>query len=197
MYVSPGEAAKHYSVTTNTIRLWADTGKIKYIKTSGGHRRYLIEDKIKDINIKRRKIIYCRVSSKKQVRDLERQVGYLRSKYPDYEVITDIGSGINFKRPGFLQIMAALIDGYIEKVVVAYRDRWSRIGFELFEWLFSRYEASIESIDTEIKNPEKELSRDLMEIITVYTARYYGLRKYNDENIDSENISESGSEDDV
>lgn len=177
MYVSPREAAEHYKVTTNTIRTWADNGKIEFIKTSGGHRRYLIKDKIIQ-NTTRRQIIYCRVSSVKQKGDLERQVEFLRKKYPNHEVVKDIGSGINFKRTGFLQIMAGLFDGIIEEVIVAHSDRWSRIGFDLFEWIFSRFESRITSLDKGEQSPEEELSKDLMEIITVFSARYHGLRSY-------------------
>lgn len=170
MYVSPKEAAEYYGVIPNTIRTWADQGKIQFIKTDGGHRRYLIEDK-DDIENERRRIIYCRVSSRKQKKDLERQTEFLRKHYPDHEVITDIGSGINFKRPGFIRILEELFDGNIEEVVVAHRDRFSRIGFEFFEWLFQKFESKITTFDKESESQEKELSKDLMEIITIFSAR--------------------------
>lgn len=193
MYVHPKEAAEHYKVTANTIRVWADSGKIKYIRTDGGHRRYLIEDTIS--SGKRKRIIYCRVSSKKQQQDLERQVEFLRKKLPDFEVIKDIGSGINFKRPGFLRIMEELFDGNIEQVVVAHKDRWSRIGFELFEQIFSRFDATITATDEESTSGEVELAKDLMEIITVFTARFYGKRTYKDNN--NKNSSKSGTAESV
>lgn len=177
MYVSPGRAAEHYNVTTNTIRLWADAGKIQVIKTDGGHRRYFIENQ-QDKKKERQKIIYCRVSGVKQKRDLERQCQYLRERYPNHELVTDIGSGINFKRTGFLRIMEGVFNQDIGEVVVAHRDRWARIGFELFEWIFQEFESKIICLDKEVENTERELAKDLMEIITVFSARFYGKRSY-------------------
>jgi predicted site-specific integrase-resolvase len=185
MYVTPKEASKYYNVSENSLRTWANTGKIKYSTTKGGHRRYLLESKQDIINqdtpvkdTERCKIIYTRVSSKKQQDDLVRQTDYLKTKYPDYTSVSDIGSGINFKRPGFKRILEGVFKGNIQTVVVAHRDRFTRFGYELFEWIFKQHGAEIVS-DTESDNTEQEeLSEDLMAIITVFTARYYGKRKY-------------------
>ena len=76
MYVHPKKAIKHFNVTENTLRVWANKGKINYITTEGGHRRYLIENTKKQTN-QPLKIIYSRVSSKKQQGDLDRQTQYL------------------------------------------------------------------------------------------------------------------------
>ena len=175
-YISSKQAQKHFKVSEQTLRDWANNGKIEFIRTDGGHRRY----KLKEINKNKLKIVYARVSSKKQDVDLQRQIGKLREEYPDYKIITDIGSGINFKRKGFKKILQSLFKGCIEEVVVASGDRFSRIGFELFFWMFKEFGAKLTVLDKGIcKSDSEELADDLMEIITVFTARYYCRRRYN------------------
>ena len=100
-YVRPHEATKYYDVSDTTLRKWAEHGKIEYKTTDGGHRRYKIPDPDEDgtkIIKRRRKIIYARVSSVKQQKDLQRQIKAMSTVYPEYEVVSDIGSGINFER---------------------------------------------------------------------------------------------------
>jgi len=179
-YVNPKEASEYYKVSKNTLRTWSNKGKIKYTTTKGGHRRYLLENK--QIPIKQIKVIYSRVSSKKQQGDLVRQTNYLKNKYPNHIVYSDIGSGINFERPKFKKVLEGVFKGCITEVVVAHKDRFTRFGYSLFEWIFKQHNAVLlcdQPKSTEIKN---ELSEDLMSIITVFTARYYGSRKYKKRN---------------
>ena len=175
-YISSKQAQKHFKVSEQTLRDWANKGTIEYTRTEGGHRRY----KLKEINKNKLKIVYARVSSKKHENDLQRQIGRLREEYPDYKIISDIGSGINFKRKGFKKILESLFEGCIEEVVVASSDRFSRIGFELFEWMFKHFRTKLTVLNKRVhKSDSEELADDLMEIIAVFTARYYGRRKYN------------------
>ena len=113
MYATPSEASKHYGVSENALRMWANEGRIKYIKTKGGHRRYILQDPEEQRREAKestgKSIIYTRVSSRKQKDDLERQSEYLSQKYPKHTIITDIGSGINFERKGFKGIFGRLI----------------------------------------------------------------------------------------
>jgi predicted site-specific integrase-resolvase len=182
MYVTPKEASKHYGVSENALRMWANEERIKYIKTKGGHRRYLLQEpneiyqETKESGGK--SIIYSRVSSRKQKDDLGRQTEYLSQKYPNYEIITDIGSGINFERKGFKRILEELFKGNIREVVVAHKDRFSRFGYNLFEWIFQQHGAKLVCDKETTTNQTEELSDDLMAIITVFTAKYYGRRKY-------------------
>ncbi len=179
-YVSSKTAQKFYKVSEQTLRDWANADKISYITTHGGHRRYRV---VKPSDNKK-KIVYARVSSKKQEGDLERQVEYLQKQCPGHEVIKDIGSGINYKRPGFRGILEQLFKGNIEEVVVSTGDRFSRFGREFFEWIFEQFGAKLTILNSrKFKSSSEELSEDLMEVITVFTARYYGRRKYkNSEN---------------
>lgn len=179
MYVKPKEACKHYNVSEQALRCWARDGKLKYFTTEGGHRRYLINTQQSQPTTETKSVIYARVSSGKQKADLERQAEYLRERYPNHLLITDIGSGINFKRKGLKAILEGVFNGTIKEVVVAQRDRFTRFGFELFEWIFESHGATLVCIDSqEDHSPSEELGEDLMAIITVFTSRYYGRRKY-------------------
>lgn len=176
-YVSPKEAIKFFGVSKETLRRWNIDGTIQTIKTNGGHRRYKIPEK--DNNQGKKNIIYARVSSSKQKSDLENQIKFIKQKYPTYEVITDIGSGINYKRKGFKRILELLFEGNINEVVVAHSDRFTRFSFELFVWMFNFHGSTLLDLSNEeSKSPEQELSEDLLSIITVFSARYYGKRKY-------------------
>ena len=178
-YVSPKKAAEHFKVTTQTLRRWAKQKKIKTIVTNGGHRRYYVENKGKFEENQDDKIIYARVSSKKQEKDLQRQVKYLQTKYPKYRIITDIGSGINFKRKGLNSILEGVFNRDIEEVVVTHRDRLTRFGFEHFDYIFKRFGSTLTVMDTkQEKSYEEELVDDVVSIISVFTAKHYGSRKY-------------------
>ena len=185
-YLRPEEATKLLKVSNQTLVNWDNEGKINCIRTKGKHRRYLYSDLIpfipnesvtrKDI---RRKICYCRVSTASQKEDLERQVEYFRGKYPDHEVIKDIGSGINFKRKGFNSILDSAVKGNISEVVVTHKDRLCRFGFDLIERIITDHSnGKILVLDKRETSPQEELINDLISIITVFSSRIYGLRSH-------------------
>ena len=138
MFVRTRKAIENLGVHPNTLRAWADSGKIQTIRTVGGHRLYDIESFIRKQDNKRR-ICYCRVSSRKQKDDLERQVKFMRTRYPEYEIIEDIGSGINYKRKGLISLLESANSGDVGEVVVAHKDRLSRFGFELIRWIIEKH----------------------------------------------------------
>lgn len=180
MFVAPKEASKYYQVTKETLRLWSEKGKVEFITTSGGHRRYKIKltDSITKLQ-DRKSYIYARVSSRKQESDLKTQINYLQSRYPNHELITDIGSGINEKRKGYKALLEQVFTGTVKQIVVAHKDRLSRFSFDLFQSVCSKYGTKIiVAREEEDKNGQQELTDDLMSVITVFTARYYGKRKY-------------------
>lgn len=180
----PSQLAEKLKVSKETLRLWAEQGKLKITKTEGGHRRYIYNEKTenKEDNLN---FIYARVSSKKQEDDLKRQVKFLQELYPKYKVITDIGSGINFNRRGFNNIIKAVIAGTVKEIVVAHKDRLCRFGYELVENLCKHFSTTITVInDNDDKSTSGELAEDLLSIITVFTARFYGKRKYKKQNKD-------------
>lgn len=180
MYVTPQQAAQYFGVSTETLRLWADKEKIDFIKTKNGHRRYKIH--VQDNKKKKISIIYARVSSRKQEEDLDRQIVFLQKKYPKHQLITDIGSGINFKRKGLITLLDKIFIGSVKEIVVAHRDRLTRFGFEIFEYICKKFNTKIIVIENDNKSPVEDLSEDLFSIITVFTARYNGMRKYEERN---------------
>lgn len=175
-YVNSKKAAEYYQVTYQTLRRWCQNDKIKYKKTKGGHRRYYIS---LQNDFAKGKYIYARVSSNKQKASLNQQIKYLRNLYPKHIVIKDIGSGLNFKRPGLQQLLRQCFKGYVSEVVVASSDRLSRIGTDLFEWIFSEFQSNLIILNRKpFMSREKELSQDLLSILSHFSARYHGQRRY-------------------
>ncbi|KAF5829765.1 hypothetical protein DUNSADRAFT_15547 [Dunaliella salina] len=138
-------------------------GKIKAKKTEGGHRRYICTPPpVIPNNEEKQSIIYTRVSSAKQKSDLERQTQFLQSHFPNYTVIQDVGSGINFKRRGLLTLLDLVFAGKVQHVVVSYKDRLTRFGFDLFEHIFNRFHVPITVLFSEpSKEPTNELAKAL------------------------------------
>jgi putative resolvase len=190
-YYTPKEASKKLGVHWQTLKNWDKQGKIKTIRSPGGKRYYDISDFINkiegtnnineelEIENKRKKICYCRVSSNSQKIELENQIKYMKDKYPEHEILYDIGSGINFNRHNLNKIINYGIKNELEELAIAYKDRLCRIGYELIENILKEY-SNINIIieNDEIKSPEEELTTDLIEIITVFSSKLYGIRSY-------------------
>ena len=138
VYVSAKKASELLDYTPDHLRRLANEGKIDYIRAGGGHRRYNVEKYIRTQSNPITTICYCRVSSSKQRDDLERQVNFMRSIYPEAEIIRDIGSGINFKRKGLNTVLDRLLQGDKRQVVIAHRDRLARFGIDLIRYLIGQ-----------------------------------------------------------
>jgi predicted site-specific integrase-resolvase len=184
-YVNGKTASNRLGISINTLRSYADKGKIDVIKTKGGIRRYNIEKYIKDnvnnpIEIETTyRVCYCRVSSYSRKDDLDRQVAYMQEKYPDFEIVTDVGSGINFDRKGLQKIIDYAIEGKLEKLAIAYKDILCRIGYNLVEYILTKYSNTEIIIDNDkSETVNEEMSIDLMQIVTAYTAKINGMRSY-------------------
>ena len=183
-YLRRGQASAQLGIHYNTLINMQKRNEIKTIKI-GGQRLYNVHEYIQsqglDLNINSKKnICYCRVSSRKQKEDLERQIEFMKKEYPFHEVITDIASGLNFKRRGLKKILRYAISGEINEIVIAYKDRLARFGFELIEWLIKEYsDGKITVISSlEEQTPINEISKDIISIMNVYVAKINGLRKY-------------------
>ena len=186
-YYSSNTVTKMLGVTAQTLRNWDKEGKLKPSYTKSNGYRYYSEDIIlsytqerktkKDLHV----IGYARVSSKKQVDDLNRQVDniktYLESKYSDYEIITDIGSGINYQKPGLKKLIEKINKKEVDVIVVLYKDRLLRFGFDLVEYFAKLNNVSIEVLDKINKTQDQELVEDLIQIITVFSCKLQGKRK--------------------
>lgn len=186
-YYSIGKFAKLIDKTEQILRNWDKKDILKpHHVTKSGYRYYSQQQLnyflgIKNQENENRKIIgYCRVSSNKQKDDLERQVEnvktYMYSKGYQFEIITDIGSGINYNNKGLNKLLDNVTNLEVEKIIVLYKDRLIRFGFELIENLCAKYGTSIEIIDNSDKTGEQELVEDMIQIITVFSARLQGKR---------------------
>ncbi|MBW4501523.1 MAG: IS607 family transposase [Scytonema hyalinum WJT4-NPBG1] len=164
-------------VSTHTRR-WEKSGIIKAIRTPSGQRRYDITSYqgLQTTRRKRATITYARVSSRGTYADLDRQVSVLKSLYPDSELITDIASGLNFKRAGLRTLLGRLRTGDIGLVVVAHKDRLARFGFDLIQWLCEQDGAELLVLNQNNLSPERELVEDILAIVHVFSCRLYGLR---------------------
>jgi predicted site-specific integrase-resolvase len=182
-YVTTKIACSTLNICRTTLRKYAEEGKIDNIRTEGNHRLYNLKKYIEDNNLThlikedKKNIIYCRVSSHDRKKDLERQIEYLKSIYPEHILITDIGSGINFKRKGLQEIINLAIENKLNEVVVTYKDRLCRIGYDLIEHILTTYSnAKIKIIKKNIENSIEEITNDLIEIVTVYSSKIHGKR---------------------
>ena len=184
MYLSINKVAKQLNKSAQTLRNWEKTGElIPAYKTKSGYRYYTKEqiNKLLGVEEKERVTIgYCRVSSRKQQDDLERQTenmrSYLCAKGYKFEIITDIGSGINYNKTGLNILLDKVIKGEVDKIVILHKDRLLRFGFELVEEICKRYGTSIEVVDNTPKTEEQELVEDLVQIITVFSCKLQGKR---------------------
>ena len=185
--LSIGKFAKSLGVSIQTLRNWDKEGKLKPTYVTENGYRYYSEDllnkfrNIKNVNkIKKKNILYARVSTKSQKDDLDRQVDNLKqyaySKGYSFEIITDIGSGINYKKEGLLKMINLVECGEVDRIIVLYKDRLIRFGYDLIEYICKLNDTKIEIVDNSTISKEQELTEDLVQIITVFANRLYGAR---------------------
>lgn len=184
--ISIGKFAKILGVTPTTVRRLHKTGELIPCHISAGGTRYYSEDQLKKFiskgteNVEKIVIGYCRVSTPSQKDDLETQVNnlktYMYAKGYKFKIITDIGSGINYNKKGLQELIKKINDKEISKIVILYKDRLIRFGFDLFKYLCELNDVEIEIIDNTEQSKEQELTDDLIQIITVFANRLYGQR---------------------
>jgi putative resolvase len=183
-FISRKHALEKLGIHYHTLYSLAKKGEIETIMV-GRNQMYNVEKYLNNQGIKeekiKRKICYCRVSSYKQKEDLKRQIIYMKELYPEYEIISDIGSGLNYNREGLQKIIEYGIKGELEILVIAYKDRLARFGFELIEKIINKYSNGKIIIlnKEEEKTPYEEITKDIISIMNVYAAKINGLRKYN------------------
>ncbi len=187
-YVGIGEAAEALGVSIDTLRRWERTGKLVGERTPGGHRRYDLAKLRPELfraeeEASRRTLAYARVSSRDQREDLERQKQvlelYCARQGWTFEVVSDLGSGMNYHKKGLKKLLDAIVEGSVGRLVVTHRDRLLRFGAEL---VFAICEAK--GVEVVILNKgedtsfEEDLAQDVLEIVTVFSARLYGSRSH-------------------
>jgi excisionase family DNA binding protein len=185
----PGEVCRRLGISYSTLSRWVREGRIKAVRTAGGVFR-VPESEVRriaeglPITKEIRAVIYARVSSSEQRSDLERQVQYLTqycsSKgYRVVDVLSDVASGLKTDRRGLLKLFNYVVNRQVDVVVVTYRDRLSRFGLEYLEHFFKQFGVRVEVVfGEEPKDAYQELVEDLIEIITSFAGKLYGLRSH-------------------
>jgi predicted site-specific integrase-resolvase len=191
-FINIREAVSISGIGIQTIRKLCDTNKITCYKTPSGQRKInkssleqmcnIVHDNEKVSIDSKENYIYSRVSSKKQMDDLSRQTNFIRTsdpKYESYVSITDIASGINFKRKGLWTILDSALQGTLGEVVIAHKDRLSRSAFDLIQCIIEKSGGNITILDDEKnKTSSEELAEELLSIIHVYSCKEMEKRRY-------------------
>jgi len=195
-YVGYQKVREQFDISAQTVKNWALRGAVDFRTIQNDSRktwlydidsigRYISKQQIDNNKTKEpdeNTVLYCRVSSQKQKSDLDRQIELLSSINPDYEVIKDIGSGLNFKRPGFTRMVERICRGEIQRIVVTFKDRLMRFGYDLFKQICKENGCQIlvYSKDHQLHDVEeeetRELQEDLLSVVNVFVARRNGKR---------------------
>ena len=178
------QAANQLGVSVSTLRRWDETGVLVAQRTPKGHRRYdlskinpnLTRNKVEQ---QRKTIAYARVSSHYQKSDLQRQIEmlelYCSAQGWSFEVISDLGSGMNYHKKGLKRLLDDILDNKIDRLVLTHKDRLLRFGAELVFALCEARQVEVVIINQgENLSFEEELAQDVLEIITMFSARLYG-----------------------
>lgn len=187
--MSPAAVIARYGVSRETLRRWNGEGRLAAVRMPGGKHLYRVADvecifgvDESDRRRKRIGIVYARVNGSEHQRgDLERQKADLLAARPGYELVEDVGSGLNWNRRGLRSILERTYAGEVEEVVVAHRDRLARFGVEPVEWVFSKHGVSLVVLGEEDRtgadgDHTRELADDLLSVVTVFVAKHNGMR---------------------
>src|SRR5437588_9921296 len=185
---TPAQFAKSIGVSVKTLQKW-DRIKVLPAKRTITNRRYYTEDdlaaalRLPRVQKERRTVAYCRVSSQAQKADLANQRQVLDEFCQQRQIqvdewIMEIGGGLNFQRKEFLRLVDAILDGQVERVVLAHQDRLARFGYQLVMHLCQTHKTELMVMNTEELSPEQELVQDLITITHCFSSRLYGLRHY-------------------
>lgn len=185
------QAAKYLNVSIDTLRLWDKSGKLKPLKTPGGHRRYdksTLNDFIGyEKTIKEQAevvcVTYARVSSneQKQKGDLDRQSQRLSEYCAKHgmlvtHIIKDVGSGLNDNRSGFVKLTDLIIKQKVNKLVIEHKDRLTRFQFKFIKKMFESYGCEVIVINGMDVSDTEELAADMMSLLASFSGKFYGKR---------------------
>jgi putative resolvase len=184
-HVTLSAASKLLGVTVRSLRKWSDEGKLKTIRTEGGHRRVAMSEirRLQGIEQKERTVTlcYCRCSTHKQEENLERQVGrvleHCAKQGWQVELFKEIGSGLNDNRAQFKRLLTRVADDDVARVVVEFKDRLARFGFETFVIYCRNLGVDVVVLeDAAPKEFEQEFADDIISLVASYSGRMYGRR---------------------
>lgn len=185
------QASQYLNVSDDTLRLWDKNGKLKPLKTVGGHRRYRKEDLDKFLGLSEEiiediidsTVTYARVSSNKQKQkgDLDRQSQRLseycaKKGWRVTHIIKDVGSGLNDNRSGFIRLTDMVLNKKVNKLVVEHKDRLTRFQFNFIKKIFESYGCEVIVIDGADVSNDEELATDIMSLMASFSGKFYGRR---------------------
>ena len=184
----------YLGVSVSTLRRWdSENSFCADYRTPGGHRRYSLsslrsmtheDNSSSELSSPKKTILYSRVSSSDQKLDLERQSLRLteyseKQGFQNTELIKDLGSGINYKKPGLNKLLRLLVENQVERLVLFHKDRLLRFGSELVFKICKYFDVEVEIIENQMDQSfEQELAADVIEIITVFSSKLYGRRAH-------------------
>lgn len=187
----PNQFAKKIGVSVSTLRRWDNENILKARRTQTNHRYYTDEDiqgykEAKNNNKKKLTLVYCRVSSANQKDNLKSQQlameqFCLAKGLAVDEYLSEIGSGMNFKRPIFLDIMRKIENEEVTTLVIAHKDRLCRFGFEFFEHFIKEHGCNLIVVNQPSLSPQEEIIEDMLSIVDTFSNRLDGLRKHKKE----------------
>ena len=195
----PKEFAKLLNVSVKTLQRWDREKTLIANRTLTNRRYYTYEQYLqfkeigKDADF-RKIVIYTRVSTRNQSDDLENQVDFLQT-YANAkgliadEIIRDYGSGLNYNRKKWNQLLVEVMENKIKMILVSHQDRFVRFGFDWFEKFCNKFNVEIVVVKNEKLSPHEELVQDIVSILHVFSCRLYGLRKYKKQIEGDENIA--------
>ena len=185
---TPAQFAKRVNVSVKTIQKWDRHGILPAKRTITNRRYYTDDDLAEALRLPRRQkqrrtVADCRVSSQAQKPDLANQHRLLEQYCCELgiqvdEWITEIGGGMNFKRKHFLRLVDAILEGAVERIVLAHQDRLARFAYSLLVHLCETHHCELVVMNTEQVSPEQELVQDLITITHCLSSRLDGLRNY-------------------
>ena len=195
----PKEFAKLLNVSVKTLQRW-DREKTLIANRTPTNRRYYTYDQYlqfkgisKDAD-SRKIVIYARVSTRNQADDLENQVDFLQTYVNAKglitdEIIRDYGSGLNYNRKKWNQLLNEVMENKIKMIFITHKDRFVRFGFDWFERFCNKFNVEIVVVNNEKLSPHEELVQDIVSILHVFSSRLCGLRKYKKQIEGDENIA--------
>jgi putative resolvase len=185
---TPAVFAKRVGVSVKTLQKWDRIGILPAKRTITNRRYYTDEElaaalRLPRVQKERRTVAYCRVSSQAQKPDLANQRRVLEAFCTQRNIEVDewmmeVGGGLNFKRKQFLSLVDAILEGQVERVILAHQDRLARFGYQLLIHLCETHQCEVLVMNTEELSPEQELVQDLITITHCFSSRLYGLRNY-------------------
>lgn len=197
----PKEFAEMVGVTVKTLQRWDREGTLKAFRTPTDRRYYTYYQYLQFMGQAQKEedsrsvVIYARVSTRNQKDDLANQVAFLRTfcnargMIVD-QCIEDYGSGLNYNRKKWNDLLDSVMDGQIKTIVISHKDRFVRFGFEWFEKFCQKFNTEILVVNNESLSPQEELVEDIVSILHVFSCRLYGLRKYKKQIREDQEIAE-------